>query len=312
MAQTAQDQKLVDREIGVLNLLGQSPHPNIVQFHGHFQTDDTYFLIMDLVDGQDLYYTLNHRKDGYSCTETKRMMLDILHAVKHCHDRSVFVRDIKPENILLDRAGRVYLCDFGLSTFEDVTTKRNVGTLPYMCPEMYCDPTKKVAKPVSSRRQDLWSLMILLFNIRFAAHPWDIASIEEDANYEAFVYNPSTLAARFGASKELITLMEKTCILNTVETVDDFIEYVKTMDTFVDPAKQGTKIARESRLWVDDLLSDDASFPRFSYYDDTANSEDTPTTTDGDGELSLLLDGNARVPSIFLSHVPYFKSGQFE
>ena len=274
---------------------------------------------MDLIEGRDLYYALSQRRDGFSCAETKRMMLNILQAVKHCHDRGVYVRDVKPENILLDSEDCVYLCDFGLSTFEAVTTKKNVGTFSYMCPEMYYDSAQIMSvKPVSSCRQDLWSLVILLFNIRFAAHPWDIASIEEDEHYEAFVYDPWTLADRFGASEELVDLMASVCIFETIGTVDDFIAYVKDMEAFVDPAKQGTIIGREHRLWMDVENSSTCD----SYQPNTgvqySHSEDSPDLTNGDSKMSILLEGTARAPSMILSpvgenpYLHYLKSGRFE
>jgi serine/threonine protein kinase len=259
---------------------------------------------MDLIEGCDLYEAICQNREGFCCITTKRIMLDILNAVKHCHDRGVYLRDIKPENILVDLEGRIYLCDFGLATVEVETPKKNVGTFLYMCPEMYHDPaqTKPCASVVSSCRQDLWSLVIVLFNIRFAAHPWNIASIEEDALFEEFINDPWTLATQFGADSKLIKLMTAVCTDRTITSVDGFIEAMYGMDTFVNTEVKCKSAPSKLRLWMEE--SDDDSPICSSWQPDTTDmpfGAHSPLTSIGAHQFDTLEPAKNQTTGILLS-----------
>lgn len=85
----------------------------------------------------DLAMSLYRNPDLYQDNQlySKRIFLQLLEAVQHCHSRRVYHRDIKPENVLLaDLGGRVILADFGLSTRRSHSIDFETGSPAYMSP----------------------------------------------------------------------------------------------------------------------------------------------------------------------------------
>ena len=107
-----------------------------------FHDDYQLYLIMEFVNGGELFYHLhNHRtKDkGFEEHLAQFYAAQMVLALEYLHKEGVVYRDFKPENILIDSEGYIKLTDFGLSKIgldEDGRTKTFCGTLEYMAPEM--------------------------------------------------------------------------------------------------------------------------------------------------------------------------------
>ncbi|MCA9124263.1 MAG: serine/threonine protein kinase [Planctomycetaceae bacterium] len=115
-------------------------HPHIVGVHGIGRTNEGgYFLVMELVDGQDLR---QFAKQGLAVRESVELLVTVAEAIAHAHARGLIHRDLKPANILIDADGRPLVTDFGLARLEtddesDALTQTNdvLGTPSYMAPE---------------------------------------------------------------------------------------------------------------------------------------------------------------------------------
>lgn len=115
-------------------------HPHIVGVHGIGRTNEGgYFLVMELVDGQDLRRFAKH---GLAIRESVELLATVAEAIAHAHSRGLIHRDLKPANILIDADGRPLVTDFGLARLEtddesDALTQTNdvLGTPSYMAPE---------------------------------------------------------------------------------------------------------------------------------------------------------------------------------
>lgn len=88
-------------------------HPFIVRLHYAFQTDSELCLVMDFVNGGELFHHL--KKQGIHENSARLWAAEILLALEYLHSMSIVYRDLKPENILIDHKGHVKLTDFGLA-----------------------------------------------------------------------------------------------------------------------------------------------------------------------------------------------------
>ena len=116
-----------------------------------FETDDEWYLVMELVTGGELFERLV-RQGPYSEKEASRLMRQMAQAIAWLHSQGVVHRDLKPENLLLSEAAdhdsaadnggegiTVKICDFGLSVAlgQDGVLDEKQGTWAYWAPEMW-------------------------------------------------------------------------------------------------------------------------------------------------------------------------------
>jgi serine/threonine protein kinase len=127
--------------------LARLSHPHIVGIHDVGQTDSLYYFIMEYVDGANLREVMQAGR--LSPGDALALVPQLCDALQFAHEAGVVHRDIKPENILLDRAGRVKVADFGLAKLLEPDRADGVsltlsgavmGTPAYMAPEQIEHP----------------------------------------------------------------------------------------------------------------------------------------------------------------------------
>ena len=116
----------------------QLSHPNIVPIHAVDETDGIVYYAMSYVEGETLR-GLVERRGPLGSTEAATMLRDVARALGYAHARGIVHRDVKPDNILIERAsGRPLVTDFGIAQITSATTTgvgQAVGTPEYMSPE---------------------------------------------------------------------------------------------------------------------------------------------------------------------------------
>lgn len=144
-------------------------HPKIVKCNGWFEDEYNYYIELEYIEGCDLFdKTRMNNLDPDDALYYVREILDILLYLKANH---VIHRDIKLENILLDKKNNVYLCDFGLATIMSPGTaitkqeERFAGTLEYVTPEAI-DYTEY------GYGTDIWALGIMLYELVYKKYPF--------------------------------------------------------------------------------------------------------------------------------------------
>ncbi|SER58171.1 serine/threonine protein kinase [Streptomyces sp. yr375] len=133
-------------------------HPAVVNVHDVAVVDGQPWIVMELVHGRSLGSALQEGTLG--AREAARIGLEVLGALEAAHAAGILHRDVKPDNILLGRHGRVVLTDFGIASIEGETNLTDtggfVGSPEYIAPER-----------VLGRRPgpacDLWSLGVVLY-----------------------------------------------------------------------------------------------------------------------------------------------------
>ncbi len=150
-------------------------HPNIVPIYSVDERDGLVYFVMGLVDGGSVGERL--RESGVcSVEETRRILREVADALAYAHARGVVHRDIKPDNILLDRAsGRAMVTDFGIARAASdddsggtrlTATGVAIGTPAYMSPEQ-CAGDREI-----DGRADLYSLGTVAYQMLAGAPPF--------------------------------------------------------------------------------------------------------------------------------------------
>ncbi|CAL8273341.1 unnamed protein product [Merluccius merluccius] len=152
----------------VLEHIRQSPF--LVTLHYAFQTDTKLHLILDYVNGGELFTHLVQRV-RFKEQEVALYSGEIVLALEHLHKLGIVYRDLKLENILLDSTGHIVLTDFGLSKeFDQVERAFSVcGTIEYMAPEIVEGGASGHDKAV-----DWWSLGVLMYELLTGGSPFTV------------------------------------------------------------------------------------------------------------------------------------------
>ncbi len=164
----ARDEQFVARFEKEAAALATLRHPNIVSIVDRGKAAETYYLVMEFVDGPSLRERM--RDPDFDWLTALKTLVLVGRAIDYAHGRGVIHRDLKPENILFDeQAGNIpKVTDFGLAGIDEKAgvepknlTQTNVamGTASYMAPEQRVDA--KTAGP----RADLYALGVMLYEL---------------------------------------------------------------------------------------------------------------------------------------------------
>ncbi|XP_049273028.1 dual specificity mitogen-activated protein kinase kinase 7 [Rhipicephalus sanguineus] len=147
--------------------------PHIVQCLGYLITEGEVWICMELMEtclDKLLKRLRPHALPEDILGKTALGVLRALHYLKESHD--LIHRDVKPSNVLLDRQGRVRLCDFGISgrLVDSKARTRSAGCAAYMAPERIDPPDP--TKPDYDIRADVWSLGISMVELATGQFPY--------------------------------------------------------------------------------------------------------------------------------------------
>ncbi|KAL7749558.1 hypothetical protein RI367_005114 [Sorochytrium milnesiophthora] len=165
-------------------LLERLQHPFIVNLRYAFQDDDNVFMAFDLMLGGDLRFHLN-AIDLFSEPMVSFYAAEICSALIYLHSRNVIHRDIKPDNLLLDKDGHVHVTDFNCACIleDGKGIVSETGTQGYMAPEVYGETGYRESV-------DWWSLGITLWELLHGERPFAGRTSEELAQLVSFADTP--------------------------------------------------------------------------------------------------------------------------
>ena len=193
--------------------LAQLNHPNLVKVNERFEENGTAYFVMDYIEGESLR-TIMNREGKLPEKVVLEYLKQIVSALEVAHSQNIWHLDIKPENIMIDKYGHVYLIDFGASKHIEqngtLTTSLALAYTPGYCPPELADLTYDSQDSIVQALKDIgpwtdiYALGATLYNLLTENIPPSSRRLYKDGkNAFSFPENVSS------STKDLIAWMMK-------------------------------------------------------------------------------------------------------
>ena len=156
--------------------LAQLSHPNLVTLIDRGSSDNEDYLVFEYVEGRSLKDLIREGLMGVG--EFGRIAGQVAEGLATAHLAGIFHRDVKPQNILIDRNGHAKVSDFGIATGPDWTRVTRAGSI--IGSARYMSPEQIRSKPVDAR-SDIYSLGIVMYEMLAGQPPFDGTNMPEIA-----------------------------------------------------------------------------------------------------------------------------------
>ena len=142
-------------------------HPNIVNVYDVGEDDGLYYIVMELIEGITLKNYIQ-KKGRLSVRETISIAIQIANGIECAHNNQIVHRDIKPQNIMISREGKVKVTDFGIARAASANTINGnaMGSVHYISPE-------QAGGKYVDEKSDIYSLGITMFEMVTGKVPFD-------------------------------------------------------------------------------------------------------------------------------------------
>ncbi|XP_075081836.1 CBL-interacting serine/threonine-protein kinase 1 [Nicotiana tabacum] len=158
----------IKREIGSSKLL---KHPNVVRLYEVLASKSKIYMVLEYVNGGELFDRIAS-KGKLNEAQGRKLFQQLIDGVSYCHDKGVFHRDLKLENVLIDTKGNIKITDFGLSAlpqqfWDDGLLHTTCGSPNYVAPEILSN------RGYDGATSDTWSCGVILYVILTGQLPFD-------------------------------------------------------------------------------------------------------------------------------------------
>ena len=175
-------------------------HPNIITIYEINEHEGQIYIAMEYVDGQTLKEHVTDKK--LRIKEIIDIFTQVCEGLAKAHEGGIIHRDIKPQNIIIDKDSRVKILDFGLAKLKGISqlTKKQstIGTIHYMSPE-------QILGEEVDHRTDIWSIGVVLYEILTGEMPFK-GEYEQAVIYSILNEEPESIT---GLGAEIPVELEK-------------------------------------------------------------------------------------------------------
>jgi serine/threonine protein kinase len=171
--EAAANEQLLERFHNEVRIARQVSHPNVCRVYDIGEADGLPFISMEYVDGEDLA-SLTHRIGRLPAAKSIEIARKICAGLAAAHERGVIHRDLKPQNIMLDKRGQIVIMDFGLAAVAGSLRgpeARN-GTPAYMSPE-------QLRGDSVTAKSDLYALGLIFYELFTGRRAYEANSVAE-------------------------------------------------------------------------------------------------------------------------------------
>ena len=175
LTQTSNDLEIINNETSISRtVLSKFYHENIMHCYAVFESLTEIALIYDYIDNGTL---TSHLNSHYSLENISKVLSQIITGVQFLHKIGLVHRDLKPDNLVVDRNHTVKIVDFGLSMIIAPSERlnENYGTLIFTAPEILLNKEYNV-------KVDVWSVGVIAFYLLFGILPFTVHG--KDSNDE--------------------------------------------------------------------------------------------------------------------------------
>lgn len=196
--------KYINRFYKEIEILEKTDNINIINIITNIENKDYIFIIMEFCEKGDLRKFLKRRplKEQH----VKKLMIQLVNGMQYMHNNNIYHRDLKPQNILIDKYYNLKITDFGLAKDEEENPlfETICGSPMYMAPEIM--KYKKYDK-----KADLWSLGVIFYELLTGKTPFTASNHAEllENIEKKKIYFPSHIKISHSARDLLIGLLNK-------------------------------------------------------------------------------------------------------
>ncbi|NQT86650.1 serine/threonine protein kinase, partial [bacterium] len=201
-----QNERFVQRFLREARAAGRLSHPNIVAAIDVGESQGYYYFAMEFVDGESLAQLIA-REGPLPVSQALAIATDVARALEHAQERGLIHRDIKPDNILIDRDGRVRVADFGLAKM--IGKDAEPGGKPFVGTPAYVAPEQIRSEADIDCRADIFSLGVALFEMLAGQRPFTGANPVAVAAAVASEPLPSIRKIRGDAPMAVARILER-------------------------------------------------------------------------------------------------------
>ena len=169
-----------------VDLIKQLSHPNIVKLIDSFETQESFYMVLEYIPNSDLINTILESK-YYSEQDIGGVIHNLVSALQYLHSLDIVHRDVKVENVLVQKSKtgmkKLKLCDFGLATkMKDKKSmlKTVCGTPIYMAPEV-------ILQQGYDHKVDLWAVGVVLYLLTLGTPPFSSPSKDFNIIFDVIV-----------------------------------------------------------------------------------------------------------------------------
>jgi serine/threonine-protein kinase len=207
-------------------------HPNIVSVFDYGQDAAGPFIVMELVEGEDLA-TIIRRSGALPPRQAARIVAEAARALQAAHTSGIVHRDVKPGNILISRDGRVKVTDFGIARAvaeaQMTLPGTTLGSVHYFSPE-------QARGEQATAASDVFSLGIVLYELLTGRRPWegDTAAAVAMARLAGPVPDPTTVRA--GIPPDLAAIDRRALAMEPVDRWSSAATLATALEAFLSGA----------------------------------------------------------------------------